>query len=447
MGKMLILNVKIKFTLFFSIIFFVKAESLIERGAQFPISLTLYDDNILLITKTQIVLYDSSLTSILKSYDLTESEIPSDASETYRTLACQYPKEYQGYILVFIADQLYTFDKNGDQISKDNFTSLLSDQPYYEITPIKKSGNYLYYIISKTVGDPFILTFYFYRKDIQTKDIILLQEKNYTPLNGNNQLVASLSINIPCVLMNSNEQDNIFTCFYTSTFPCQFSILSFSLENDNMTEIPSCSKNIDFSGYGYINLIRAKSKGDKTKAYIVFVKYEVSGYSAIYDINLNELYSIEQRVGLGCIGSSIRSMRFYYFERTEQFFLFFRDNDRTFRFVIMDKEYKAISNQNGTDSFFFPYVANNVQIESIIYSINEQKYILLSDCMIDGKIALIYQINITSFVTNNYEEYPDETTNRIIEEEEEEEEVKKEEEEEEVIEEKEKEEEVEEEEK
>ena len=71
---------------------------------------------------------------------------------------------------------MYTFDKDCNQISKDNFTSFLSEQPYYKIVPIKNVGNYLYYIISKTENSN-VLKFYYYRKDIETKSISLIEQK------------------------------------------------------------------------------------------------------------------------------------------------------------------------------------------------------------------------------------------------------------------------------
>lgn len=199
-----------------------------------------------------------------------------------------------------------------------------------------------------TIGnnDKFI-KFYYYKFDLNMNNNTLILEKDYIPLTINNWKISDISKNVACELLNNKEND-ILTCFYSVVYPCQISITSFSVENENITEIPLYSKNISFSQQNYINLFGVKTIGDRSKAYISFVTYNFAGYSAIYDINLNELYSIEKRIGNPLIGSDIRCMDLYYFERTEQFVLFFRDDGKTFRIVILNKEYEVIYNKNGT---------------------------------------------------------------------------------------------------
>ena len=412
MEKRFIFNIKKFFILLFPLVYFIKASSLTDFQTEFPMAYTLYDDNILLITKTKILFFDSSLTYVFKSYNLSESEIPKHFIETYKTLACQYPIEYKGYILVFVKDQLFFFDKNGNIITKENFTLILNEQEYYEIVPVMKIHNYLYYIISLTSQmNPYVIIFYYYKMNIKNKENYLILKNIYQPHTINNAIPNSLSNNIACVLMNSNIQNNIFTCFFSLTFPNQISIISFSLENENMTELVNYSKNISFSQKDYINLFRVNNQLEKSKAFIVFVTYQLGGYSAIYDINSNELYSLEERIGeRDVVGSSMRCIKLYYFERTEQFFIFFRDNDRTFRFVIVDKDYQVIYNKNSTNYIKFPNSWNNVNIESIIYLKNEEKYALLSDFYTndENKYTKIFSINITANITNNYSEFDNE---------------------------------------
>ena len=80
-------------------------------------------------------------------------------------------------------------------------------------------------------------------------------------------------------------------------------------------------------------MFKIKYNEDKSKVFIAFLSYELGGYSAIYDININELYFIEEKASQSYIGSSIRSLNLYYFERTEQFIIIFRDNEKTFKLV------------------------------------------------------------------------------------------------------------------
>ncbi len=139
-------NFKFFFILIFSFIFHIKtdADTIRDLGGLFPISLTLHNENILLITKDQITFYDSSLTSIIKVYNLSESEIASDVYETYKTNAYQYSQEDNSYILVSVKDQLYFFDEEGNYINKVNLSLELNSISYYKITPIKNKYNNIY---------------------------------------------------------------------------------------------------------------------------------------------------------------------------------------------------------------------------------------------------------------------------------------------------------------
>ena len=134
-------NLNIIIILFLS--FLVKIKSTIITDAYYPVSLTLYNDNILLIANNKIIFYDDSLNSIIKNYNLSESEIATDFKETYKSMACQYPLEYNCYIMILVKDQLYFFDKDGNKLQKENFTSEFEEQNYYEVIPIKKMENEL----------------------------------------------------------------------------------------------------------------------------------------------------------------------------------------------------------------------------------------------------------------------------------------------------------------
>ena len=272
------MNFKLIISLILCFFYYIKTDISLNQQAKFPISLTLHDDNILLITESKIIFYDYSLTSIIKSYNLSESEIASNFQETFKTMACQYPQEYKSYILVFVKDQLYFFDKDGNKKAKENFTSLFKDQPYYEIIPIKNNENNLYYIISFTIKTtPINIKFFYYKMNIDTKENFLIFEKEYIPITIANDNFNRITENAPCVLMNSDLQNNILTCFYSGNYPCQISITSFSLENENLTKLSSYSKDISFNAQDYLDLFRAKTNSDKSKAYIVFSSYENGG--------------------------------------------------------------------------------------------------------------------------------------------------------------------------
>ena len=398
-------NLKITVSFLFLTYLVLKIESKTIIDSTYPFSLTLYNENILLITKQNIIFYDNSFNSIIKMYNLSESEMAQNIIGTYKTMACQYPIEHYSYILVFVMDQLYFFDQYGNKLQKQNFTIEFSSQNYYEIIPIKSLLNELYYIISLTTKEsPFAIKLFYYKMNINTGENKLIEEKVYTPLNIYGKAIISISDNAPCLLMNSKEINNILTCIYSVQYPCQISILSFSLENDNITELSSYSTKIEFNEQQYINYFRVKTIENKSKAYFVFVIYQAKGYSGIYDINLNNISKIEERINN--IGSSSRCSNIYYFQRTSQFILLFRDNDKTFYIVAMNKTYDVIYNKNGSININYDGYTG-FSTASIVYLKNELRYYILSDANKFGvpNGIKIFPFNITFNITNNYIDY------------------------------------------
>ena len=263
--------------------------------------------------------------------------------------------------------------------------------------------------------------------NINTGKNTLIIEKIYTPLTISGNEISKISTNSACVLMNSNEANDIFTCIYSIEYPCAIGISSFSLDNDNMTELSSYSTLMSFTQQSYIiyylyyynnnieifilnynrlNILKEKANEDKSKAYIVLITYEKARYSAIYDMNLNKISNIEKKVGEFCVGTDIRRFNFFYFKRTEQFVIFFRDNNINFRIIIMNKTYDAIYNESGDIilSYNNYYSFNRI---SIIYLKNELRYFLLSDASISNEPdgIKIFSFNLTNNLTNNYNDY------------------------------------------
>ena len=382
--------------------------------SKFPVSLTLNDYNILLITSNQIIFYDSSLSSIIKYYNLTESEIVSNLVQSYKTMACQYPEEYSNYILVSVMNQLYFFDYKGDFISKNNFTEKLINQTYYEVFPIKFEENNLYYIIAFTNFIQKYINFFYYKKNINTKENVLINETIYYPKTIDNIFLSQITDNIQCLIMNSQEKNNIFTCFYEGIYPCQLIVTSFSLENDAIVELEAYSKKMLFQNASYLNYFKAKTIGNKSKAYLVFIRYDNSGYTAIYDINIKEIYSIKKRVNTEQIGTHMRAINFLYFPQNKQFLLIFRNNDRTFTIIVMNENYAVISNKYGKITLK-PSSSeyNYFERETIVYLENFKSYLFITDAINtkEGEQeSHINVINITSNITRFYNESDEENS-------------------------------------
>ena len=210
-------------------IYFAYSQSTI---AKLPVAFTLYNDNILLVNQDEIIFYDPSLTHKIKNYTLEESERAENISMTIKTIACQYQKQYDYYIILFVKDHLFLFDKEGNKLTKIDMTSYLRKSTIYEIEPIRKKNNYLFYIISMTNSSPYQLIIYYYRINIDTFNNTLIQKKEYNITSGGGHQINGVSDNVSCRLMHSNTKKNILVCFYGYTYKPSLSAISFDIENN-----------------------------------------------------------------------------------------------------------------------------------------------------------------------------------------------------------------------
>ena len=376
--------------------------SQISSDLKYPVSLTLYNDNILLISKDKITFYDSSLENIIKQHNI--SEKVENYEKSVKTSACQYPQEFNSYILVFNKDQLYFFDKEGNKMFKNNFTLELGNIEYYELIPIKKVLNELYYIIVYT--NSVIVKFLYYSFNIEKNENFLFLERDFTPKFD--QDYGNIGSTISCTILKTLDNENVLTCIYSGSYPCEIQISSFSL--DNITELNNYSTKAYFNESSYINYFKILSPGNKSKAYIAIFIYQNYGHTAIYELNSNKLSSIKKRVEQ--IGSHIRCINFIYFQRTKQFILSFRDNYRSYKILILNEEFDVIFNEVGEFNFIFDYEYISNDRETFVYLKNKESYFLLSDAYYNGEIEelkgnKLFQINFTAKIDNNYTEYED----------------------------------------
>ena len=200
-----------KLILFCSLIYKFHLQFLNKMNLYYPLSLTLYNDNILLITDQKILFLDSSLNNIMINYTLDEYQ-KLNLTLSEKALACQYPIEYEGYIITFINDYLFLFDKEGDKLFEKNLTKEFIEIPYYDLLPIKKTNNYLYYIISYTIYNktndiPSQIKIFYYSIDINNGNITLEKEKTF------DKTECKISKTISCQIMNSINKNDILTCF------------------------------------------------------------------------------------------------------------------------------------------------------------------------------------------------------------------------------------------
>ena len=364
-----------KLILFFTLIYKFHLQFLNKMILYFPYSLTLYNDSILLITDRKILFLDSSLNNIMINYTLEEyQKLNSRLSE--KTIACQYPIEYEGYIIAFINDYLFLFNKEGDKLFEKNLTEEFNEIPYYDLLPIKKINNYLYYVISYTIYNKTNeiksqIKIFYYSIDINNGNITLEKEKTF------GKAECRMSSTISCQIMNSNNKTNILTCFFGCYFPSKIYSISLDIENGlKILEEYYTEKEINQVNY-IIDFIKAISVGNKTSALVAFYQIESTGYSSVYNIITNTFSNVGKRAITS--GGLLACLNLVYFTRKEQYIISIRDNNQQFHITIMDKNYNILENEEGKINYRYPSGWYSNKRESIIYVIENNSYSFISD--------------------------------------------------------------------
>jgi len=358
---------------------------------KFPVVLTLYNYNILLVTNEEIILYDSQLDNILNNYTIEESIRPSETDETLKTMAYQYKNIYENYILVFVKDYLFIFDKEGNNKCEIDLTEYFCNITLYDVTLIKKLDDDLEFVISYTNKNPsnlFEIVLYYFSINIRTcEKKSILNKYNITALQGIN--FYSISENVSCQLMNSSSKNNILVCFYGISHPFYLMVTSFDIEDNlNLNYLPLYSTYMNITKISF-ELIKSKALDNQPTSLLCFFQKNSIPYTCIYNIDENNLSTPIKRANK--IGSSIVCLNFIYFFATQQYVFFFRNDNQYFEIVILDDNYELVGNSNYTIKNYY-----DCYRQSVIYSEKDNCYSLISDALSsDGqKIRLFKNITI-----------------------------------------------------
>ena len=353
---------------------------------KFPVTLTLNDYNILLITNEEIILYDSKLDNKLNNYTIEESIRPSVVEDTIKTMAYQYKTIYENYILVFVSDHLFIFDKGGNNKCEIDLTEYFENITIYDVTPIKKVDQYLYYVISITSKNPYKIVLYYFSININTcEKNVILKEYNITSIPE--MSFIAISENVSCQLMNSLSKNNILVCFYGITHPSYLMVTSFDIDY-NFNYLESYSTYILIPDIT-IQLIKSKNINNEPTSLLCFFQGNNSPRTCVYDIeqiNLTNPIKIAKTVG-----HSLRCLNFEYFFATQQFVLSFKDDQKDFDIVILNNNYEVVGNSSYRIEKYY-----NCDRQSIIYSEKDKCYSMISDAgYSDGAYIRLFE-NITN---------------------------------------------------
>jgi len=184
----------------------------------YPYSITLDNDNIFLIQKTGIYIYDQSLNKPDLIFEFSGEEEISE--ENFAKIAI---KHNENYILSIINDKLFIFNNKGELLYKDK--KKINDNQIiysYSLTFIHTTNDTCYYVIGYFDENSYLnLNLYQYSYKNEKNNIELLYEeksKSYTFGNGkvdftDKQKLLSCEYYYSTYLSNGRK---ILVCFYNS---------------------------------------------------------------------------------------------------------------------------------------------------------------------------------------------------------------------------------------
>ena len=165
----------IKISLIILLQIFSKVSS--TTSLDYPYFITLANDNIFLIQKTGIDIYDQSLNKLYQIFEFSGKEEMTE--ENFLKIALKYNKEY---ILSVINDRMFIFNNEGKLLyiseEKINNNQIIYS---YSLTFINEANNACDYVVGFFDENSYINIF-MYRYDNEKNNIVLLskyKEKRY----------------------------------------------------------------------------------------------------------------------------------------------------------------------------------------------------------------------------------------------------------------------------
>ena len=326
----------------------------------YPTSITLLNNNILMIYNDGIFLYNSELKeeTVKVNTNFTKDEILNSEME-------QFSLSDDGYILITIKGNLYIFDKNADNYNNFEFNFTAS---YYTIIPHKKSGNDLYYFIAGPSSSK--LYIYYYKFSIDKIEVINQIELDIGKIYSTYS-IAGLS----CLFMIPNNQnEQVLTCFFSFTVNDANYLHASSFKVADLTEISDLHSSMIIKQP--CTIIRAKSDENKSKSLMLCKSQSIEWI--VFDFNIKN-FTEPIKFDAACSEFSRLKNRFYYFEQTGEYAYICQENACTFYFCNFGKDLQMTFQQGYNVANC--YLANSV---SLIYSNYLKQYVVLTEKQVNS---------------------------------------------------------------
>ena len=266
---------KIKIINIFIFISFIVGSNQEQREIKsglYPSVFTLLNKNILLFDNQGIHIYNSDLTNEDSTKKISfETNFPS-SDDNSKTTISQFSSQDGGDIMVLVLDKMYFLTYEGTKEGEVDLSDEINGE-HYSLTPYKKVGHELHYIISYIIPDKDYKNFTidYFKYNIQTKDNERIYSKNVFAQVESKGINPSSITGVSCMfLSNSHFSYDIYTCFYSVSFGIEIQAKSFDPEND-FEVLDDYSSYYETSFTSYIPYISAVPNENKQRVLIYFL--------------------------------------------------------------------------------------------------------------------------------------------------------------------------------
>ena len=387
-----VLNYLLKL-LIFILIFKSQYINSIKLNEKYPVSYSLSNGDLFLVTENGFRLYDSTLQNLKNHYDFTsEDRKIATVVEAELTSIAQFS---DGIIIALVKKYLYIFDQDLNYKKEQDLTSILLNGIYYNLIAYKIQSSLYYYIVSYYDSadgtGPFSIKYLSFSIDSTVSSTDTLIQKTYCPKKADGQDALLEKSGLSCQIMNKDDQD-VLTCFYQLNDEPAIGVTSFEITETSINEISMVKV---LRSNDRASAIKSALSPDKKVALICYTKYTSYGSCLQYDITLNS-FSDETHfftdVKYGSTGMNV-----YYFQEKNEYIFICGNNGRGFNVVLFNSNFVAtIPNSEGNTEPYYEYggACYNIFTFNIVYLRDMDDYILINDCEGNGSTFSSVSINL-----------------------------------------------------
>jgi hypothetical protein len=239
----------------------------------YPKAIKLVNENIFIIHKQGIDIYDSSITNKIKSIITFREEDKIKNNDIYNKITISnFNESTYECLFTIINDKIYIFNSEGDILYNSHNKISLFNVDYYSLIPIKKIGNKYYYMISFINENNFIQLLLFEYDNKNHQNIILSNKSafNYTVINKRTFIIKNNGLS--CQLMNNSSKSDIIVCFFCINSFKNFLTNSFIILDNSSFIIKNTNNTINLPNeINEIKIIKSITNIENSKIFIYII--------------------------------------------------------------------------------------------------------------------------------------------------------------------------------